>query len=287
MIQKLAVFMFPLLLGSTNLELAQNNINTRNRDYEVIEATTGKKTDNIESYAEDRVIETHITAVSAIKKALANEGIDPAIVRVLLYYDSLFIDDSLPSRMWQTQPHPDTISSPWLDLTRTVTNSGETRIIIRIDATSSRLLSDLYSESADKSNISGFLEIPAIRQSCFSKIMDAHTTAFIKIVYQRQEGSVFDEVGKSYNCAPKKLREPLISLMRESHGFGFGGLPVSYNSLRNLNYYCQDEAEQYYSQLYPRLAIRGLQILESKLNSEPKWWTEIIDQIEPIQECQR
>ena len=72
MIQKLLfVFAVPLLLSSNYSKLSQNKINTQNKDYEVIEATTGKKTDNIEYYAEEPMIETHIVAVSAIKKALA------------------------------------------------------------------------------------------------------------------------------------------------------------------------------------------------------------------------
>jgi hypothetical protein len=50
--------------------------------------------------------------------------------------------------------------------------------------------------------------------------------------------------------------------------------------------YCQDEVKKYYSELYPRLAVRGLQILESESNPEPNWWTNVVDQIKPIQECQ-
>jgi hypothetical protein len=96
-IQKLlSIAMLPLLITSSHLKLAQNDINSLNKDYEVIQATTGEK-ESPRFYAEDPVVETHIQTVSAIKKALAEEGIDPSQVRVLLYYDPIVIrDDSLP-----------------------------------------------------------------------------------------------------------------------------------------------------------------------------------------------
>jgi hypothetical protein len=292
-IQKLVGFVFPLLLSSTHLKLAQNNINTQNRDYEVIEATTGKKTDNIESYAEDEVIQTHTAAVSAIKKALANEGIDTSKVRVLLYYAGLTVGDSQPHRMWQAKPHPDTITSPWLDLTKTVTTSGETRITIRIDATDARLLSDLYSKPEDISNTRGFLSIPTIKNSCFRKIIFEYQKAVSETLGLDAKW-VANKTRKNYSCAPEKLREPLLSLFQSSeqkisHMSMIFGL-FDRSVYDQLFLYCQDAAEEYYSELYPRLAVRGLQIIESvdsKSNPKPKWWTEIIDQIEPIQECQR
>ena len=62
--------------------------------------------------------------------------------------------------------------------------------------------------------------------------------------------------------------------------------PFYFNVFDQLNRYCQDVAKEYYSELYPRLAVKGLQILERQSNPELMWWAEIIDQIEPIQECQ-
>ena len=276
----LTIAIFPLLLALTQLKLSQNNINTQNRDYEVIEATTGKKTDNIEYYAEDPVIETHRAAVSAIKKALANEGIDTSKVRIMLYYDPIAIRDDSPPRIWNSKSHPNTVSSPWLDLTKTVTTSGETRITIRIDATSSRVINDLFSKFENKRNASEFLKIPSIRESCFKWISDQYPTVRLK-----SEILKTNNLTQIFNCAPEEIRESLLLLFKSSNQSTTGSF--TFNAINQLNYSCQDVARQYYSELYPRLAIQGLQNLKSEFKSEFKWWTEIINQIEPIQKCQR
>ncbi len=292
-IQKLlTIFIFPLLLASTQLKLTEEDIKNNRDYYEVIQATTGKK-ETSQLYAETAVIETHITAVSAIKKALANEGIDPSKIRVLLYYDGLTIRDDSPPRKWQAKPYPDTITSPWLDITKTVTTSGETRITIRIDATAARLLSDLFAKPEDKYSVSDFLEIPSIKESCFNKIFSKYEIAASRIfntpgiLRSRDTTSVVSEVRKNYGCVPEDLREPLLSILESSDHSGMGMVlsPFYFNVFDQLNRYCQDVAKEYYNELYPNLAVKGLQILESESNSEPKWWTEIIDQIKPIQEC--
>lgn len=291
MIQKLlSIAMLPLLLASNDLKLTEQDIQN-NRDYfEVIDAATGKKEERT-LYADKPVIQTHIMAVSAIKKALANEGIDPSNVKVLLYYNGLTISDDSAPRVWQNKPHPDTISSPWLDLTKTVTTAGEIRITIRIDATTSRFLSDLFPESADKSNISDFLEIPAIKESCYSKLINTYQSVFLESFYSQRrpesknKKSVDEEVRKNYSCAPEELREPLLSLMRISPIYSvIPNIPLLYlTSFESLNDGCQNKAKQYYSELYPQLAVRGLQILESELPNNSQWWIKVIDQIQPIQ----
>jgi hypothetical protein len=232
-------------------------------------------------------------AVSAIKKALADEGIDPSNVKVLLYYHGLTISDDSAPRMWQEKPHPDTITSPWLDLTKTVTNSGQTRVTIRIDATAVRLLKDLYSKPEDKFNESSFLSIPTIKEGCYFKVLRKYEISFLKAFgrpvppVNQDAKQAHEEFLKSSDCAPEKLREPLISLIKSSNkttiGMPFGGLDFTVHDQLFVN--CQDEAEKYYSELYSRLAVRGLQILESESNPEPKWWTKVIDEIEPIKEC--
>jgi hypothetical protein len=301
-IQKLlGIAMLPLLLASSHLQLTEEDIQN-NRDYfEVIDAATGKKEERT-LYADKPVIQTHIMAVSAIRKALADEGIDPSNVKVLLYYQGLTIGDDLAPRMWQNKPHPDTISSPWLDLTKTVNTAGETRITIRIDATASRFLSDLFPESANKSNISGFLEIPAIKESCYSKLINTYQSVVLESIYSQRipmngqrrperkniksvEGEARGEVRKDYSCAPEKLREPLLSLMGISGIYSvIPNIPLLYsNSFETLNDECQNESEQYYGELYPQLAVRGLQILESELTNNSQWWIKVIDQIQPIQ----
>ena len=56
--------------------------------------------------------------------------------------------------------------------------------------------------------------------------------------------------------------------------------------ISEFSYYCQNSARKYYSQLYPSLAIRGLKILESESKPDSKWWRKIIEQVQPIQECE-
>lgn len=289
MIKKLLIIsIFSLLLGSTQSRLTEAEIRNNRDYYEVIGATTGKKIEDT-LYAFERVIETHIKSVSAIKKALADESMNPKKVRVLLYYDDLVISDSSPPRMWQNKPHPDTVSSPWLDVTKTVTTSGETKITIRIDATVARLISDIYPKTKDKYNIKGFLQIPSIKDSCYSEIIDKYEAASRKIPsgtivlpLSQDIKRAFKEFNRSFDCAPKELREPLRYLIRSSRTV-YTGLAVGVNE--EWSFDCQDEAEEYYSELYSRLAVRGLQILEEELNPQPKWWTEIIDQTKPLKKC--
>lgn len=294
MIQKLlSIAMLPLLLASNDLKMTEQDLQNNRDYYEFINATTGEKIED-KLYTEDRIVETHIKVVSAIKQALVNEDIDLSNVRILLYYDGLTESDSQAPRMWQAKPHPDTITSPWLDLTRTVTNSGETRVTIRIDATAARLLKDLYSKPKDKFNEDSFLSTPTIKESCYFKVIYKYEISFLKAfgrpvppINQDAKGA-HEEFLKSSDCAPEKLREPLISLIKSSSktniGMAFAGM--DFNVYDQLFVYCQDEAEKYYSGLYPRLIVRGLQILESKSSSKPNWWTEVIDEIEPIKECE-
>lgn len=274
MIQNLiTIATFPLLLSITQLNLSQNNINTQNKDYEIIEATTGKNTDNLEYYAEDPVIETHQAAVSAIKKALANEGIDTSKVRIMLYYDPIAIRDDSPPRIWNSKSHPNTVTSPWLDLTKTVTASGETKITIRIDATAARVISDLFSEPEEKDDVGGFLSIPSITESCLFWMTARYTEA-------RFEGGLDPA---SLYCASKQIRKPLLSLFRLAKpSAGSLNEPVIFE----FGYYCQDAAREYYSKLYPRLAVKALQILDNQSVYQSKWWKEVIEKIKPIQECE-
>lgn len=278
-IKKLSILIvFPFLLGSSHWELTQNNINTKDRDYEVIEATTGKK-ETSQFYAEDPVIETHIATTSAIRKALANEGIDSSQITILLYYDPLAIRDNLPPRMWNSKSHTNTITSPWLDLTKIVTTSGKEKITIRIDATAARMIRDLYFNSEKLENAPGFLSIPSLRESCFLWIADTYRTVKLKSGLLELE-----QVPKSFDCVPKKQREPLLFLFESSHqDLGSVAQPV----IDQLNYYCQNTAREYYSKVYPSLALKGLQVLESNSEPKSKWWAEIFEPAKQTEKCQR
>lgn len=265
------LIMFPFLLGSTQLELTEQDIKNNRDHYEVIEATTGKK-ETSQFYAEDAVIATHIETVLAIKKVLAKEGINSSQVRILLYYDPITIRDDSPPRIWNSKSHVNTISSPWLDLTKTITTSGETKITIRIDATSSRLISDLFSQPDNKQNISAFLEIPSLTESCLLWMTNKYIAA-------RFEGGLLSE---DLYCASEELKKPLLLLFKSSNSStGSFIFPV----IDELDYYCQDEARKYYSEFYPQLAFQGLHMLEDKSAFDPMWWREVYQKREPIEEC--
>lgn len=270
--KKLSILIvFPFLLGSTQLKLTEQDIQNNRDHYEVIEATTGRK-ETSQFYAEDAVIETHIETVLAIKKALAKEGINSSQVRILLYYDPIAIRDDSPPRIWNSKSHVNTISSPWLDLTKTINTSGETRITIRIDATSSRLISDLFSQPDNKQNISSFLKIPSLTDSCLLWMTNQYIAA-------RFEGGLLSE---DLYCASEELKEPLLLLFKSSNSStGSFIFPV----INELDYYCQDEARKYYSEFYPRLAVQALHILRGKSTSNSMWWREIYQKRESIEEC--
>ena len=275
MISKLLSIPVLLLLASSNLKLTVEDIEKikNNRDYyEVIEATTGKK-ETSQFYAEDEVIKTHIDTVSELKKALANEGIDTSKVRIMLYYDPIAIRDDSPPRIWHFKSNSNTVTSPWLDLTKTVTTNGETRITIRIDATAARVVSDLFSKIEEKDSANSFLSIPSIRERCFLWMIARYTEA-------RFEGGLNPA---DLYCASEQLRKPLLSLFRSTHS-STGSLaePVIFK----FGYYCQDAAREYYSELYPRLAVKALQILGNESKHNSKWWEKIIAQVKPVQKCE-
>ncbi|MEL6438876.1 MAG: hypothetical protein AAFQ80_06435 [Cyanobacteria bacterium J06621_8] len=293
-IKLLILIVMPLLLGLTRTKLTEEELNNNRDYYEVINATTGKKIEKV-LYAEERVIETHIKSVLAIKEALTDEGIDPSQIRVLLYYDGLTIDDSSPPRIWQNKPHPDTISSPWLDLTRTISIDGESKITVRIDATAARLMLDLYSEPEYQSNIDNFLSIHSIRESCFARIVEkyeiAYKAAFSSVIIlplSQSKKEKFNEYLRSLNCLPKELREPMRALIKSSNktliGTAIGGL--DFTTYNQLFFYCQDQAQKYYSELYAKLAIQGLRILESRLDPRMRWWIDASEGAEAVKECQ-
>lgn len=265
------LIVMPFLLSSSHLELTESDIQNHRDYYEVIGATTGKK-EEAEVYALDEIVKTHAITVSALRKAMIKEGIDTSQVEILVYYDPLIIRDDSPPRIWNSKPHPDTITSPWLDVTKIKTTSGGTKITIRIDATSARVVSDLFSESEGKKNTNSFLSIPSIRESCLWWMTARYTEA-------KFEGGLTPD---NLYCAPKELRKPLISLFRSAKpSTGSLDEPVIFEFV----YYCQDAAREYYSKLYPRLVVQALQILESKSDVYSQWWKRIIEQVEPIQEC--
>ena len=277
-IKQLFIFiLLPLLLGANHSELTEKDIQNNKNFYEVINATTGEK-ETSQFYAEDEVVKTHGITVSALRKALDRKGFDASQVRILLYYDPIAVRDDLLPRMWNSKSHPNTITSPWLDVTKIKTTSGKTKITIRIDATSARVVNDLFSKLEKQNDVGGFLSISPIRESCFLWIGDTYSNEKLN------NGTLeLKQVPRSFDCVLEELREPLLFLFELSHT-GLGSLVELV--IVQLNNYCQDTARQYYSELYPSLALRALQILENKSKPKPKWWIEIFKPVEQTEECQ-
>ena len=273
--QLLTISILPILLSSNLTQLTIEDIEKiKNYPdyYEVIGATSGENITS-EWYAEDTVIKTHIILVSAIEEALANQGIDPTKIRVLIYYDPIAIRDDLPPRIWNSQPHPNTVSSPWLDLTKTTNISGEELITIRIDATAARVISDLFFKSRKKDHSNSFMSTTSIKESCFRQVAEEYKQAISE--RRKMRSYIVD-------CVPQELLAPLISLFKSSKR-GTGS--YVYPAMDELNFYCQNSVGKYYKELYSNLVIKALEILKNKLEHDSQWWEEITKSISPIQQC--
>lgn len=279
MIKKLAVnlFLLPSFIVQTNLNCFAQTKPSYFNNYTVINATTLTEHTG-GTYTGELNEQTHLITTSAIKKALIEEGIDASAIEILLYYDWMFINDNLSSVKWDSKYRSNTISSPWLELTKTVSDSGETKIVIRIDATYARLINDLFSEPDDKYKMNSFLGIPSVQQTCFEQMTENYQA--IKL---SSEELTVSKVPNSFNCAPEELRKPLLSLFKSSSQ-EFSE-PFLNHVAEELDSNCQDAARQYYEKLYPRLAVRALRILNNEFNSDLRWWREIVKQTKPIEKC--
>lgn len=245
--------------------------------YKVINATTLTEHTG-ETYTGELNEQTHLITTSAIKKALIAEGVDASAIEILLYYDWMFINDDVVPVKQRLQSDNNTISSPWMQLTKTVSDSGETKIVIRIDATYARLIYDLFSESGDQYNTNSFLGIPSVQQTCFKQMTESYQT--IKL---SSEELTVGKVPNSFNCAPKELRKPLLSLFKSS--LQEFSEPFLNHVAEELDSNCQNIARQYYERLYSRLAVRALNIINNEFNSDLHWWRKIMNQTKPVEKC--
>lgn len=271
------MFSLSFLISSNNSCFGQDKM-TYSNNYEVIYAVTGKKI-GFKDYAEEPVLQTHHAIVSAVKKAFAEEGVDASAINISLYYADLFPGGNLPRKNRHSVSSKNTILSPWMKLTKTVSNSGATGIEIHFDVTHFRLVFDLFSESNDKTETNNFLEIPFVSSTCMKEMTEGYTDAV-----QNSEDRKVREIPDAFSCAPESVRQPLLSLFKSSPQDFVS--PFVVNVMEELIFNCQDAARQYYSELYPRLAVKALQILESESNLEPMWWTKVVEQAKPIQQCQ-
>ncbi|MEL6988588.1 MAG: hypothetical protein AAGK97_12260 [Bacteroidota bacterium] len=270
---------FSLVISNNSNSIAQVNPPYLNK-YRIINATTLTE-HTIGAYTGRLNEQTHLIITSAIKEALVKEGVKPSEIEILLYFDYISIIDDTPIREWDSKPKPNTISSPWLELTETVTDSGEKKTVVRIDATYARLIYDLFSKQpSNKLDSDDFLEIPSIRDSCLFQAIESYPP--IKI---SSEDFNVREVPDSFDCVPEQLREPLLSLFKSSEQDFIGSFEIPV--FRELGYHCQDAARKYYGELFPRLAVQALRILEGESQSKLRWWDEITKQIKPIKKCHK
>lgn len=281
MINKLVInlLLLPGFMIQTSLScVAQTKLPNLNK-YKVINATTLVEHTTGGAYTGEENEQTHIITTSAIKEALINEGVEPSAIEILLYFDYVSISDDLPQRQWDSKPKPNTISSPWLELTETVNSYGENKIVVRIDATYARLIYDLFSKhSSDTSNANDFLEIPSIRSNCLGQAIRSYPP-----VRLNSPSLTLHEFSDSFDCVPEQLREPLLSLFKSSKQDFIGSF--EFPVFRELEYHCQGTAREYYRELYPQLAVQALKILKSSSELESEWWTEIVKDVKPVQRC--
>ena len=290
MIKKLAInlFLLPCFIVTTS-SICFGQDNETFNSYKVIDAITYKEI-RPNLYKRYETIQTNLNAVSAIKEALLKKEIDISSINILVYYSEVFVGNNiieqaskLSREQYGSSLNQDSIleqrklSSPWIKFTKTVLKSGKTEITIEIDATYSQLIMDLFSTHNSRDENINFREISPIEQNCFYEVERAYVNAEMF-----SGGLSVNELDTAFNCVQKPLRQPLLSLFKSANQIFLTSMvePV----VRRLNS-CQQTAEEYYSMLYPHLAVRALKILNSDLDSDRTWWTEVVGQTEPIQKC--
>ena len=277
-IKKLSLLIvFPFLLGSTCLSTDKNNTNDFN-SYQIIDIVTGEKKDPT-SYTEEEVMQTYSFITSLIMKTLAKEGVDLSTVDITLYFAWMLGLEDSPKIKWLSTKDKQTISSPWMELTKIISSTGDTAFTIRLDATYSRLIFDVFGESKYETTAGNFLGVPLVKDTCFQKIVYDYLDAVAS-----SENLIIRQVPKSFDCAPEILRKPLFNWF-ESSQLDFSGTFLFY-VLKELDVNCQDAAREFYKELYSLLAVRALEILDSQLEPNPIWWRDVIEEIEPIKKCQ-
>lgn len=278
MIQKIAIL---LLLCSSCSNLAQAN-ETDFNSYKVINANTGNEL-NFETFSEEvEIIKAHLALVLGIKKTLLKNKIDISKVDISLYLEELSTSRNTSWRTNQSNSNSKIISSPWIELTETINKYGETEIELKIDAGYVRLMMDLFPDPENKVVTEKFQEIPVLNSTCFDEIGNAYTN-YITGFYRPYGREIFDLVD-AFDCAPELLKIPLMSLLISAPKTNL--FPKTQSVYQRLDS-CLSTAQDYYSDLYPLLALRAFEILDSNSNHKPTWWTEITEQIDSIQICRR
>lgn len=277
MIKILILIVVLFLLNSTCLSAGEDNKNNTNdfNSYQIISAGTGNKY-NLEAFKEVEIIKKNAVIISNIKELLLEKDIDISQIDISIYLDELATDSSLPKNKIKNIVDSHIISSPWIELVQSINDSEEIEIELKIDAGYVRLMMDLFSYRNEATIVKYFREIPLMDSACFHKIERAYISNEMFDDYE-----IFELVD-AFECAPKPIRRPLLSLFESSPQTDL--FPMTEFIYQTLDS-CLSIAEKYYSELYPRLTLRALQILKGELNYEPMWWADVYEKTKLIQRC--
>ncbi len=278
MIKKIAVSLLSLsfLIGSSPLSCFGREKVADSSNYKIIDAVTGSEL-KFEKYAKYGTL--YLAATAAMKKKILEKEADISKINITLYYAPLYAITDLPEEKWYPQRGERTISSPWLKLTETVSVSGPREIEIRIDATESRFVMDLFSDPYprlmmdsffnpnDRTIMTNFLEVDPMSQICLEEAVESYATAVTGGSVRR-----FSGFSGAFSCVSEPLRRPLLSLFLSSNQTFFA--PFIGPVFERLYKTCPDIAPGYYTELYTDLAIQALEILKSESEPEAMWWGE-------------
>lgn len=274
-IKKLSIFIVLLLLLSSTCLSAEKNKKGDFNSFQIISVGTSNRYD-LEAFGEVEIIKTHLNVITNIKKVLLKNKIDVSKIDVSMYVDELATDKNIQRKKWKSVDNSDTVSSPWIEVVQGINNYGKTETELKIDAGYVRLMMDLFSYKNESIIIKDFRAIPLIDSACFHKIERAY------ISNQMFDGYEIFELADAFKCAPKPIKRPLLSLFESSPQTDL--FPMTEFVYQTLDS-CLSTASEYYTELYPRLALKGLQILKSESNHEPMWWVEIVEKTQPMKRC--
>ena len=270
----------PFLLASTFL--SSEKVNPDFNTYRIIVPQTRNEYDYDTYSKEVEIIQTNSYVVSLIKEYLFKNDIDISNINITLYLEELSTSRKGNKLKNTINPSSKIVSSPWMELIETTNFDGEVERELKIDAGYVRLMLDLFADPKEKFVTETFQEVSSLSQTCFRKIEDAYTSYMTRkyLIYGRE----LFELTSAFDCAPEPIRIPLLSVfLSASQTDLFPMIEPVYQRLER----CLPTAQEYYSELYPRLALRALQILESDSTPNNKWWTKVTKKIDPIQLCPR
>ncbi len=187
MIKKIAVSLLSLsfLIGSSPSSCFGLEKVADSSHYKIIDAVTGSEL-KFKEYAKYSTSYLYLAATAAMKKKILEKEADISKINITLYYARLYAVTDLPEEKWYPQRGERTISSPWLELTETVSVSGAREIEIHIDATESRFVMDLFSDPYprlmmdsffnpnERTIMTNFLQVDPMSQICLEEAIESY-----------------------------------------------------------------------------------------------------------------